>query len=319
MNILVTGGLGFIGGHFIDEILKDSFFKNVINIDKATYAANRNLEFRNSKNYKEYALDINDKNILNVLKFRNIDLVAHFAAESHVDNSIKSSSEFITTNINGTHNLVEQCRLYGKVKKFLHVSTDEVFGSLGTDDKPFTENSPYKPNNPYSASKASSDLIVRSYFKTHKFPAIITNCSNNFGARQFPEKLIPLAIKKLINFQQVPVYGDGKNVRDWIYVKDHVRFLIKAIKQGVEGEQYLVGGENEISNIDLIKLINKTINEDFKTKTREDFILFVEDRKSHDNRYAINNTGSEKRLGQINLTDFSSSLKETIGSYLCNR
>lgn len=319
MNILVTGGLGFIGSHFIEEILKDSFFKNVINIDKATYAANHNLEFRNSKNYKEYSLDINDKDILNILKFRNIDLVAHFAAESHVDNSIKSSSEFITTNINGTHNLVEQCRLYGKVKKFLHVSTDEVFGSLGADDKPFTENSPYKPNNPYSASKASSDLIVRSYFKTHKFPAIITNCSNNFGARQFPEKLIPLAIKKLINFQQVPVYGDGKNVRDWIYVKDHVRFLIKAIKQGVEGEQYLVGGENEISNIDLIKLINKTINEDFKTKTREDFILFVEDRKSHDNRYAINNTGSEKRLGRINLTDFNSSLKETIGSYLCNR
>lgn len=316
MNILVTGGLGFIGSHFIEEILKDSFFKNVINIDKATYAANHNLEFRNSKNYKEYALDINDKNILNVLKFRNIDLVAHFAAESHVDNSIKSSSEFITTNINGTHNLVEQCRLYGRVRKFLHVSTDEVFGALTGSEAAFTKNNPYKPNNPYSASKASSDLIVRSYFKTHKFPAIITNCSNNFGARQFSEKLIPLTIKKLINLEQVPVYGNGENIRDWIYVKDHVRFLIEVLKRGTEGDQYLIGGENEISNLDLVKLINKTINEHFEIKTRKDFIQYVEDRKSHDNRYAIDNRDTEAYFGKIKLSKFNESLKDTIQSYL---
>ena len=239
MNILVTGGSGFIGSHFIEEILKRDDITKVYNVDAGTYAANKTLPFDTDSRYQKLTMDISapyfpsQKGYFESL---NLDYVVHFAAESHVDNSIKNPKKFIDTNIVGTFNLLEIFK-DTVIKKFVHVSTDEVFGSLSYKESEFDINSPYRPNSPYAASKAASDLLVRSYVKTYKFPAIITNCSNNFGPRQYPEKLIPVCINKLKNKEKIPLYGSGENIRDWIYVKDHVNALINVLLDGIVGKQ----------------------------------------------------------------------------------
>lgn len=314
MKILVTGGCGFIGSHFIEEILKRTDIEKVNNIDCLTYAANKNLPFENDKRYTHHQFDITDPNI-DTIKLNEINYVIHFAAESHVDNSITGPDKFINTNIFGTFNLLKWIKELD-FGKFIHVSTDEVFGSLNPEDAPFNIDSPYKPNSPYAASKASSDLLVRSYYKTYKFPAIITNCSNNFGPRQFPEKLIPLTIDRLKKQESIPVYGNGQNVRDWIYVKDHVNMLINIMLDGKVGEQYLIGGDNEISNINLIETLVKKYRQISKNEVKSDYIKFVEDRKGHDIRYAIDNTDLNRIFPNFKFTNFEDALETTIKSYL---
>ena len=314
MKILVTGGCGFIGSHFIEEILKRTDIEKVDNIDCLTYAANKNLPFENDKRYTHHQFDITDPNI-DTIKLNEINYVIHFAAESHVDNSITEPDKFINTNIFGTFNLLKWIKELD-FGKFIHVSTDEVFGSLNPEDAPFNIDSPYKPNSPYAASKASSDLLVRSYYKTYKFPAIITNCSNNFGPRQFPEKLIPLTIDRLKKQESIPVYGNGQNVRDWIYVKDHVNMLINIMLDGKVGGQYLIGGDNEISNINLIETLVKKYRQISKNEVKSDYIKFVEDRKGHDIRYAIDNTDLNRIFPNFKFTNFEDALETTIKSYL---
>ncbi len=314
MKILVTGGCGFIGSHFIEEILKRTDIEKVNNIDCLTYAANKNLPFENDKRYTHHQFDITDPNI-DTIKLNEINYVIHFAAESHVDNSITGPDKFINTNIFGTFNLLKWIKELD-FGKFIHVSTDEVFGSLNPEDAPFNIDSPYKPNSPYAASKASSDLLVRSYYKTYKFPAIITNCSNNFGPRQFPEKLIPLTIDRLKKQESIPVYGNGQNVRDWIYVKDHVNMLINIMLDGKVGGQYLIGGDNEISNINLIETLVKKYRQISKNEVKSDYIKFVEDRKGHDIRYAIDNTDLNRIFPNFKFTNFEDALETTIKSYL---
>lgn len=311
MNILVTGGCGFIGSHFIEEALKCES-TCIFNIDCLTYSANNNLSFSKNKRYKHINLSINE---IEEKHFEKIDYVVHFAAESHVDNSIKNSDIFIKTNINGTFNLINKSK-NSKIKKFIHVSTDEVFGCLNKEQPAFTPQSPYRPNNPYSASKASSDLIVRSFIKTHSFPGIITNCSNNYGPRQFPEKLIPLAVQKLVSKQPIPIYGAGENIRDWIYVKDHVNALLLVMLDGKIGSQYLIGGENEIKNLDLIKKIIKIYQNITNSNLGWNLYEFIEDRKGHDFRYSIDNSYLRKELKVFNLSNFDSSLTETIKWYI---
>jgi len=318
MNILVTGGSGFIGSHFIEEFLKRNDVTNLYNLDANTYAANKNLPFDKDIRYQKLTMDIAATNFVsykNYFESLNLDYVIHFAAESHVDNSISGPRKFIDTNIIGTFNLLETFK-QSNIKKFIHISTDEVFGSLNIKDNPFDIDSPYRPNSPYAASKAASDLLVRSYFKTYKFPAIITNCSNNFGPRQFPEKLIPLAINKLKSKEAIPVYGTGENVRDWVYVKDHVNAIVRVIQDGIVGKQYLIGGDNEISNSDLIQMIKDVYEELTQTKVDWEWYKHVEDRKGHDYRYAINNWELKQEFPDFKLKDFEHSLKETVQCYL---
>jgi len=318
MNILVTGGSGFIGSHFIEEILKRSDVTKVYNLDANTYAANKSLPFNNDSRYQKLTMDISAAHFLsqkNFLESLNLDYLIHFAAESHVDNSITGPRKFIDTNIVGTFNLLENFK-ESKIKKFIHISTDEVFGTLNHKEGAFNVDSPYKPNNPYAASKAASDLLVRSYVKTYKFPAIITNCSNNFGPRQFSEKLIPLSINKLKNKQTIPVYGNGSNIRDWIYVKDHVNAIIRVIQDGIVGNQYLIGGDNEISNYELIHLIKEIYEELTHVKVDWEWYKYVEDRKGHDLRYAIDNWELKQQFPDFKLSNFKQSLKETVQSYL---
>lgn len=318
MKILVTGGSGFIGSHFIEEIINRDDVDKVYNVDCNTYASNKNLPFQDHPKYQKLTLDISipyfpdQKNYLTSL---NLDYVVHFAAESHVDNSIKSPKKFIDTNITGTFNLLEIFK-DSDIKKFIHVSTDEVFGSLGNKEAEFNTDSPYRPNSPYAASKAASDLLVRSYIKTYKFPAIITNCSNNFGPRQFPEKLIPVCINKLKNKQKIPLYGNGLNVRDWIYVKDHVNGLIHVLNAGIVGKQYLIGGKNEISNIQLIHLLVATYENITQQKVDWEWFEYVPDRKGHDYRYAIDLKDFEMEFPTFKLTEFNDALHQTVKSYL---
>jgi len=318
MNILVTGGCGFIGSHFIEEILKLNDLNKVYNIDCGTYAANKELPFQNDLRYQRLNMDISSPCFIDQNKYLdslNLDSVIHFAAESHVDNSIKGPKKFIDTNINGTFNLLEIFKSIN-IKKFIHVSTDEVFGSLNHDDAPFNINSQYKPNSPYAASKASSDLLVRSYVNTYKFPGIITNCSNNFGPRQFPEKLIPVCINKLINKQPIPLYGNGSNIRDWIYVKDHVNALINVLLDGIVGKQYLIGGNNEISNIQLIYSIVAIYENITNQKVDWEWFEYVTDRKGHDYKYAIDTNEFTKEFPNFKLGSFAENLELTIKSYL---
>jgi len=318
MNILVTGGSGFIGSHFAEEILKGNDIAKLYNIDANTYAANKNLPFENDSRYQKLTMDIsapyfpNQKSYLDSL---NLDYVVHFAAESHVDNSIKNPKKFIDTNITGTFNLLEMFK-DTKIKKFIHVSTDEVFGSLSYKEREFNIDSPYRPNSPYAASKAASDLLVRSYVKTYNFPAIITNCSNNFGPRQFPEKLIPVCIDKLKKKEKIPLYGNGSNIRDWIYVKDHVNALINVLLDGIAGKQYLIGGNNEISNIQLIHSIVAVYETVTNQKVDWEWFEYVTDRKGHDFRYAIDTKDFEIEFKNFKLTDFNENLKSTVQSYL---
>ncbi len=318
MNILVTGGSGFIGSHFIEEIFKRNDVTNVYNLDANTYASNKNLPFESDNRYQKLTMDICASYFQDKKKYfesLNLDYVIHFAAESHVDNSIKGPKKFIDTNINGTFNLLEIFK-GTNIKKFIHISTDEVFGSLSHKEAEFNIDSPYRPNSPYAASKAASDLLVRSYVNTYNFPGIIINCSNNFGPRQYPEKFIPVCINKLKNKEKIPLYGNGENIRDWIYVKDHVNALINVLLNGIVGKQYLIGGNNEISNIQLIYLLVDTYENITNQKVDWEWFEYVTDRKGHDFRYAIDIKDFEMEFPNFKLSDFTESLRKTVQSYL---
>ncbi len=312
-KILVTGGCGFIGSNFIRYVLNHSDYE-VVNLDKLTYAGNlKNLvDIQDNRRYRFYRGDIcNYEFVSYIIEKERTDSIINFAAESHVDRSILSSQEFIRTNITGTNVLLELTRQY-ELEKYLQISTDEVYGSLGPDGK-FTEETPLSPNSPYSASKASADLLVKAFFHTYGIPAIITRCSNNYGPYQFPEKLIPLMIINAINDKQLPVYGDGLNVRDWIYVEDHCDAILKVFEKGRIGEVYNIGAENERTNIEIVKLILKELEKD------ETLIRFVKDRPGHDRRYAIDATKIKTELGWKPAHSFENAIKETITWYLNNR
>jgi dTDP-glucose 4,6-dehydratase len=327
-KFLTTGSYGFIGSCFVLKQIKAG--NEVVNLDKITYAADlQNLaEIENNPNYHFIKGDIADQSLVEELlnKF-NIDIVVNFAAESHVDNSISNPNSFIHTNINGTFSLLNASLKYWqnlaqdkKSKfKFIHISTDEVFGSLAMGDANFTENSRYRPNSPYSASKAASDHLVRAWFETYKLPSIITNCSNNFGIRQNSEKFIPTVINSCLNGKNIPIYGNGKNIRDWIYVDDHCEGINLAIKKGKVGEEYCFGGDCEIENIELAKkicIILDQIKPQTNGKSYQEQISFVEDRKGHDFRYAIDSSKAKKELGFKINDNFEEKLKNTITWYL---
>jgi dTDP-glucose 4,6-dehydratase len=323
-NILITGGCGFIGSCFaIDQVKKGNL---VINIDKLTYAASIDnvKEISDNKSYKFFKLDINqEEEIHNILNEFKIDWLINFAAESHVDNSIANPGDFINTNINGTYSLLQASLRYYKnlndnnksVFRFLHVSTDEVFGSLKENDPKFNEETRYDPSSPYSASKAASDHLVRAWNHTYGLPTIITNCSNNYGPRQHKEKLIPKVLNACLTGDQIPVYGNGKNIRDWIYVEDHCLGIELALEKGKVGGTYCFGGENEIRNIEIVNTICEILDE---LKPREDKksyksqISYVEDRFGHDYRYAIDNSNASKNLNFKPSKSFKENLLSTI-------
>ena len=312
-KILVTGGCGFIGSNFIRYALKNSDYE-IVNLDKLTYAGNlKNLvDVQNYPRYKFYKGDICNFELVSfIIEKENVDSIINFAAESHVDRSILSSQEFIRTNVTGTNVLLEVTRLY-ELKRFLQISTDEVYGSLGPEGK-FTEETPLSPNSPYSASKASADLLVKAFHHTYGVPALITRCSNNYGPYQFPEKLIPLMIINALNNKPLPVYGDGMNVRDWIYVEDHCEAILKVFEKGRIGEVYNIGAENEKPNIEIVKLILKELRKD------ESLITYVKDRPGHDRRYAIDATKIKTELGWKPSHTFETAIKETINWYIQNQ
>ena len=318
MNILVTGGSGFIGSHFIEGFLKRNDVTKLYNLDANTYAANSNLPFDKDTRYQKLTMDISSTafpSYKSYFESLSLDYVVHFAAESHVDNSITGPRKFIDTNIIGTFNLLEIFK-DTNIKKFIHISTDEVYGSLNYKESSFTTDSPYRANNPYAATKAASDLLVRSYNKTYNFPSIITNCSNNFGSRQYTEKMIPVCIRKLLNKEPIPLYGDGSNVRDWIYVKDHVNAIICVLLDGKIGNQYLIGSDNELSNYDLIHTIKDVYSTITGTEVDWEWFKYVEDRKGHDGRNGIDNRDFKMEFPQFNTTKFDIAILETVKSYL---
>lgn len=290
MKILVTGGAGFIGSNFIHHILSKYPEYQIINLDALTYAGNlENLKrWEGDARYRFVKGNITDAALVGSL-VAECDIVVHFAAESHVDRSIMDPELFLDTNIRGTYVLLEVARKHNK--RFHHISTDEVFGALGADDKPFDERTPYDPRSPYSASKASSDHLVRAYFHTYALPVTISNCSNNYGPYHFPEKLIPLAITNLLEDRKIPVYGDGLQVRDWLYVEDHCQAIDLIIHRGAIGETYCIGGNSERENIRIVKKLLEILGKD------EDAIEYVKDRAGHDRRYAIDYSKIERELG----------------------
>ena len=307
-TILITGGVGFIGSNFIHYMLNKYKDYTIINFDALTYAGNLdNLKsIEKNPKYKFIKGDITSaQDVASVMK--GIDYVIHFAAESHVDRSITGPEVFTKTNVLGTQILLDYAKEY-EIKKFVHISTDEVYGSLGKTGY-FTEDTPLAPNSPYSASKAGSDLLVRSYCETFGFPGIITRCSNNYGPYQFPEKLIPLIISNALENKPLPVYGDGMNVRDWLYVEDHCRAIDVVLHKGNAGEVYNIGGNNEWHNLDIVKLILKEL------RKPESLIQFVEDRLGHDRRYAIDAGKIKIELGWEPMVKFEDGVKETIGWY----
>jgi len=312
MKILVTGGAGFIGSNFIHYWLGLYPNDSIVNLDKLTYAGNLdNLkELEGNSRYQFVAGDICDFDLVNKL-VQGIDLIVHFAAESHVDRSIKSSADFVRTNVEGPRVLLEAARLNGNIR-FHHISTDEVFGSLQLSDPKFNELTPYDPHSPYSASKASSDHLVRAYYYTHGLPITISNCSNNYGPRQFPEKLIPLFVTNLIEGKKVPVYGQGQNIRDWIYVDDHNRGVDFIIHKGKIGETYCLGGNNELTNLEITKNILALMGKG------EESIEYVTDRPGHDFRYAIDFSKAKNELDWAPQVDFAAGLKLTIEWYKNN-
>jgi dTDP-glucose 4,6-dehydratase len=309
MNILVTGGYGFIGSNFINYITKNESVKRIVNIDCATYAANRTNIKINDKIINHDINICNTALIQNYLYQYDITHIVHFAAESHVDNSIKSPFSFIQTNINGTFSLLEAARDYGKLERFHHVSTDEVYGSLGSMGY-FKENTPYDPRSPYSASKAASDHLVKAYHHTYGLDVTISNCSNNYGPNQHIEKLIPKIITNLNNDKKIPIYGSGANIRDWLYVDDHCEAIWLILNKGKNGETYNVGGDTEKSNLTIAKTICNLMEKD-----PDQYIEYVEDRKGHDFRYAIDFCKINNELNWIPKTNFVEGLKKTIDFY----
>ena len=324
---LVTGGAGFIGSNFIHYMLKRYKNIKIINLDKLTYAGNlENLKgIENNKNYEFIQADICDKEkVEKIFNDFDIDYVVNFAAESHVDRSIKEPEVFVHTNVLGTvtvlnaaKNAWEEKDGFKEGKKYLQVSTDEVYGSLGKDGF-FTETTYLNPHSPYSASKTSADLLVKAYFDTFKMPINITRCSNNYGAFQFPEKLIPLIINNCITKKPLPIYGDGLNVRDWLYVEDHCKAIDMVLNNGTIGEVYNIGGHNERTNIHIVKTIIDYINKNVDASVSENLIKYVEDRKGHDKRYGIDPTKIKNELGWFPETKFEDGIKLTIQWYLDN-
>ncbi len=311
-TILVTGGCGFIGSNFVRYMLRNYDYK-IINVDKLTYAGNlENLsDTSDHPNYEFVRGDIADKALIGGLASKGIDAIINFAAESHVDRSIEDPRLFIETNVLGTQVLLEAARKYG-ILRFIQISTDEVYGSLGPRGS-FKETSPVAPNSPYSASKTAADLLVRAYNKTYGLATIITRCSNNYGPYQFPEKLIPLMITNSLEDKSLPVYGDGMNVRDWIYVEDNCEALDRIMHRGREGEVYNIGANNELPNIEIVKIIQRRL------KKPESLIKFVEDRPGHDRRYAIDSTKLRDELGWDVTHSFEEAMDLTIRWYVEHR
>jgi len=326
-NLLITGGCGFIGTNFIQYLFhKTDFQGRVLNIDKLTYAGNpENLESiarQHGERYIFQRADICDRTLMAALLERyDIDGICHFAAESHVDRSIRRPADFIYTNIVGTFNLIEAAKVRGdRFRLFHHVSTDEVYGSLGREGV-FTERTPYRPNSPYSAAKASSDHLVRAYHRTYGLPVTLSNCSNNYGPYQFPEKLIPLIILNAFDFKPLPVYGDGRNVRDWLYVEDHCEAVWTIMRGGRIGETYNVGGSAEMENIQVVEMICDAMDHllpDAKGRSRRSLITFVQDRPGHDRRYAIDFSKLKQELSWSPRESFKSGMARTVGWYLEN-
>jgi dTDP-glucose 4,6-dehydratase len=329
-TILVTGGAGFIGSNFVlQSIAAES--SNVINLDKLTYAGNpANLAtVASDRRYKFLQGDICDRELVaELLITHRPRAIVHFAAESHVDRSIHGPDDFIRTNVNGTFSLLEEARAYwsgleDEAKssfRFLHVSTDEVYGSLAAADPAFTETTQYAPNSPYSASKAASDHLVRAYFHTYGLPTLTTNCSNNYGPFQFPEKLIPLVVLHALGGKPIPVYGDGQNVRDWLYVADHCEAIRLVLARGRVGETYNIGGQNELKNLDVVNTICSVLDElQPQAQPRSKLITYVTDRPGHDRRYAMNIGKIESELGWRPRETFETGIRKTIHWYLENQ
>jgi dTDP-glucose 4,6-dehydratase len=328
VRILITGGLGFIGSHLIIKLLKNK--KNIIlNLDKINYASNISLNkvFKKNKNYQFKKTDIVNSEIVekNILSFKP-NYIFHLAAESHVDRSIDGSKVFIESNILGTFNILEGTRKYlnhiKNLKNFVrihHISTDEVYGDLEKNKKKFTEDTPYNPSSPYSASKASSDHLVRAWGRTYDLPYLITNCSNNFGPYQFPEKFIPQAILCLLNNKKIPIYGNGKQVRDWIYVEDHIDILIKLMSKKYKNQTFNIGGDNEIANINIVKKIIAILQNYILHKNLNHLITYVSDRPGHDIRYAVNSSKIKKALKIKAKKKFFQKLKYTVLWYMNNK
>ena len=315
MNILVTGGAGFIGSNFIRFLLRERSENRVVNLDKLTYAGNLDnlagLEQGVGERYRFVRGDIADPEVVDEALSDSLDAVVNFAAESHVDRSIESAEDFIRTNVNGTLTLLERSRRHG-ISRFVQISTDEVYGSLGPTGK-FTEETPLTPRSPYSASKAGADLLAQAFFETYGMDVVITRCSNNYGPYQFPEKLIPLMITNALENKPLPVYGDGLYVRDWIHVEDHCRALLLVLEKGKAGEVYNIGGGNEWPNIEIVRLILRKVNKP------ENLIRYVSDRPGHDRRYAVDFHKIERELGWKPSMDFSKGIEETIDWYGENR
>lgn len=336
MNLLITGGAGFIGSNLVHYLLGPAEqdtgveINRVVTFDKLTYAGNRSslADLDGDPRHVFVQGDIGDTALVaSLLREHAIDGVMHLAAESHVDRSIDNPEEFIMTNFVGTYRLLEAFRKYavesGRMNdpklRFLHVSTDEVYGSLGPEDPAFCEETPYAPNSPYSASKAGSDHLARAYHHTYGLPVVTTNCSNNYGPYQFPEKLLPLMIRKTLKGEPLPVYGDGSNIRDWLYVEDHCRGLVLALIRGIPGRTYVIGGKCEMKNIDVVRAIIETARElapDRVTKSADELITYVKDRPGHDRRYAINPARIESELGWSPRENFASGLRRTVQWYL---
>ena len=323
-SILITGGAGFIGSHVVRRMVTNYPDTQIVNLDALTYASNLALlnDCKDQSNYNFIHGDINNFDRLKSLfKQYNFDAVIHLAAESHVDNSIKNPFAFAQTNIQGTLNLLEAARQHwgnnAKQQRFYHISTDEVFGSLGSEGY-FTETTVYDPRSPYSASKAASDHLVRSYFHTYGLPIVLSNCSNNFGPGQHPEKLIPLMIKNIIAQKPLPVYGKGENIRDWLYVEDHAQAIDLILHQGSLGETYAIGGNNEQKNIELVHFLIDVVDEKLKRPKGDSLSLieFVKDRLGHDYRYAIDTAKIESKLGWKSSTTFEEGINKTVEFYL---
>ena len=323
-SILITGGAGFIGSHVVRRMITNYPDTQIINLDALTYASNLALlnDCKNQSNYNFVHEDINNFDRLKSLfKQYNFDAVIHLAAESHVDNSIKNPFAFAQTNIQGTLNLLEAARQHwgnnAKQQRFYHISTDEVFGSLGSEGY-FKETTAYDPRSPYSASKAASDHLVRAYFYTHGLPIVLSNCSNNYGPGQHPEKLIPLMIKNIIAKKPLPVYGKGENIRDWLYVEDHAQAIDLILHQASLGETYAIGGNNEQKNIELVHFLIDVVDEKLKRPKGDSLSLieFVTDRLGHDYRYAIDTAKIESKFGWKSSTTFEEGINKTVEFYL---